>query len=599
MASLTPKAQLRLGVIQLDRIPFARTRQYGLWVPAEPLIDPATLSTSSPSIPKESVEHIFASKYPEDYQAVAGIASDAALRGLSEVLESIARLEVDVAVFPEYILPVECLPILKHYSRSRVIVAGMQHVRSMRQAEKLAAEDNDWDPNHLIDRNVSVLVDHQTVHLVTKKFPAQSEVIAEGTGPRVFEVKLRGRTVRIGVAVCMDHLRAEENVRVLNAEILCIPAYTRTVTDFIPAAPRDHVRLLANCATHGGSTIICPGLPSPLVDLKGVKPLPPACEGMVIVDYGGYPSRPAQLNTPRNRLFLRAEIFEKNPYNQASIIAVTELTEMMDSGLPAQHLRQRISHLIEGIPQGRPLHDALEVYERNISQDAIDVDIANMVRQLITVTEGNRSGTVRLNQAKLVEKLLHKLSKESADARVGAAIDEYGELAMRLSKHSVTTDSPPEPAVDSSEDNTMPNTPNNVVKIHGHRRTKDSAKPRQGATDAAARMLESLIGRSKVLSGRVESIAGMATQDEILLCLFSAQNDVVQLEVGLDQLSLITKDRCDFLWHNTRGEVEHHLDLVRNDLTAGMKVRHRSGSSLLRAASGLESALIKLRKLVP
>jgi len=39
-------------------------------------------------------------------------------------------------------------------------------------------------------------------------------------------VDLRGRKVNLGVAVCMDYLRLEEEAREQEPEILCIPAYS-------------------------------------------------------------------------------------------------------------------------------------------------------------------------------------------------------------------------------------------------------------------------------------------------------------------------------------------------------------------------------------
>ena len=51
-------------------------------------------------------------------------------------------------------------------------------------------------------------------------------MIRPGTGPIVEEVDLRGRKVSLGVAVCMDYLRLEEEAREQEPEILCIPAYS-------------------------------------------------------------------------------------------------------------------------------------------------------------------------------------------------------------------------------------------------------------------------------------------------------------------------------------------------------------------------------------
>ena len=139
-----------------------------------------------------------------------------------------------------------------------------------------------------------------------------------GTGPITRTLRLGTREVRLGVAVCMDYLRCEETVREQAAEILCIPAYTGTVTPFRPDAPRDHVRLLANCARYGGSTIMTTGLANDaLGDNLGVRPVARGHEAIIMIEFDRFRPRPEGLNTPLNRLVLRSEIIEQgsSPHN--------------------------------------------------------------------------------------------------------------------------------------------------------------------------------------------------------------------------------------------------------------------------------------------
>ena len=130
--------RLRLCVVQLDGIPRARSGRYDLWIPAEPLVDLRDSAKLSPSLPRLSTQRLFAAEKNEVYNKIHEQSEAAAASHLKEILAYLHGHDVDVAVFPEYLTPVKCLPDLVEFSRGRAVVAGLEYVRGRAQAEYLA-----------------------------------------------------------------------------------------------------------------------------------------------------------------------------------------------------------------------------------------------------------------------------------------------------------------------------------------------------------------------------------------------------------------------------------------------------------------------------
>jgi predicted amidohydrolase len=416
---------IRLCVVQLDVVPQARRKT--LWEPAEPRLDALPKDRQGRVDRNLSVATLFAhdSRTPNVYQRVLGIAAKAVTARLEEVLAYTTENRADIVVFPEYAIPVACLPVLQANSDDCAIVVGLGRIRNETDAAALRDAGADLSTGELVERNASVLVHGGRITVVTKQHPAENEDMEPGTGPITRTLRLGTREVRLGVAVCMDYLRCEEKVREQAAEILCIPAYTGNLGPFRPDAPRDHVRLLANCARYGGSTIMTTGLANDaLGDDLGVRPVAAGHEAISMIEFDRFRQRPAGLNTPVNRLMLRSEIIERSSSPHDLLGRLEALLDRPEGvhGLTLTQLAADSSSL--GGSTG-PLAEALRELESSLQQQLNDQDLIGIARSHLVVAPGNRPRAVREEQAHLVWNELHAIQQRDARQALGAALDLY------------------------------------------------------------------------------------------------------------------------------------------------------------------------------
>jgi predicted amidohydrolase len=424
---MTPESDrlLRLCVVQLDVIPQARRQT--LWEPVEPRLDALPKDRQRRVDRDLSVATLFAhdSRTPSVYQRILDIAAKAMSARLEEVLAYTTENRADVVVFPEYAIPVACLPVLQENSDGCAIVTGLGRIRNEADAAVLQGAGADMSADELVERNASVLVYDRGITVVTKQYPAEDEDMEPGTGPITRTLRLGTREIRLGIAVCMDYLRCEEKIREQAAEILCIPAYTGTVTPFRPDAPRDHVRLLANCARYGGSTIMATGLANEaLGDDLGVRPVAEGHEAISMIAFDRFRQRPAGLNTPVNRLVLRSEIIERasSPHN-----LLGRLEALLDrpEGVHELTLTQLVADSRSlGEPPG-PFAEALRELKSSLQQQIDDQDLIEIARSHLVVAAGNRPDSVREEQAYLAWAELHAKQERDARQPFGAALDLY------------------------------------------------------------------------------------------------------------------------------------------------------------------------------
>ncbi|MFI7700674.1 hypothetical protein [Nonomuraea sp. NPDC049480] len=516
------------------------------------------------------------------------MAVQAAVKSLRELLDFLETQQVDVAVFPEYLHPAASLQDLMEFSAGRVVVAGLEEVRNNELAEQLAQADERSTARLLLKRNVSTLIADRRVRFITKRYRANSESAASGAGPVTVEAVIRGRTIRIGVAVCLDYLRAEDEVREANAEILCVPAYTPTLNDFYPAAPRDHVRLLANCALHGGSRIMLPGLKGRLVDDLGVRPLPKGAEGVVIVDYDRYPSRPSGYKSPDNTLYLRAEVIERS--NQVCLNLIKELAN--DPSV------EQLTALINRVPHPSPLRDLLVEYRQAKAGDAPDPELRRMVRDHPIVGSGARSAAVRHRQAKHVVGALSSMTPDR-EISVGAATDAYRRLIDTL-----PAGSEPAASVEDQDECPLETEP----EVPGQERQLLEDVPdleAEGLIAALERqLLEDLIDRADALWSRTRAVRAAPTARELLRRSLSAQDTLAELTDLVDNVVRLSESGSGFTWHNELGHVRRQLGALRNGLptdhlAARAAMREVSRRLLVDAAEALYNALTRLRRPAP
>ncbi|GIJ30724.1 hypothetical protein Vqi01_58860 [Micromonospora qiuiae] len=435
MTRLPASKPLRLCVVQLDGIPQALSEYGKLWLPAEPLASEADFTQAL------SAAAFFAAAGGTNaaniLREIQEIATTETRQLLSEVLAFVDDRDADVVVLPEYVIPVSCLDVLVGFSRGRALVAGLGVVRNRMEADELVAQSDGRMPaDDLIGRNVSVLVENEHMHLVTKRYPSEHEVAEAGTGPIVVETVLRGRTVRLGVAVCLDYLRSDGELLAQAPDVVCVPAFTATVTPFVPDSPRDYVRLIANCARYGGSTVVAPSLRgSAFTDKRGVAPVGKGYAAVLMIDHDRYARRPTSLVSTENRLVLRSEIIERTPDNDVAVTVVRALEERRDGQNVAAtaDLPEQLTRWLMHLPTQGPLRDSLEEYRRALAQGLDDDTLYATLATHLTVTSMVDEGMVRAKQAKLIVRRIGDLMASGVEIPpVGLLLDAHRALADKL-----------------------------------------------------------------------------------------------------------------------------------------------------------------------
>lgn len=426
---------LRLGVLQLEALPQALTPIGRYWIPSEPLAGDDVTASGGFNEPLAAAG-VFAAltENPKPIlKRLEEISTDAIADRLSEVLAALDRQDFDVMVLPEYCLPIDALPLLQGYSADRLIVAGLGLVRNMEIARNLVqSAGTRRDAEALVGKNVTAVIHNKDVHLVTKLHLAENEAAVSGHGPELFEVEVAGRAVRIVVAVCLDYLRATDRILQLEPDVVCVPAFSSNSAPFRPDAPRDFVRLFANAAQYGGSTVFSPSLRGPsFTDQLGVKPLPRTCEGVVVIRHDKYRSVPTGLIRSENRLLTRGQIVERPAGDTPTGIALQLLKELVDpvktsTGEVSTQISRVLSQL--GDSPG-PIRDSLEEYRRILAQETSDAEMQNVLGTHIATSTSASMKTIRQAQAEFVTRRLREfVSTGAVLSNVGSVLDAYQAL---------------------------------------------------------------------------------------------------------------------------------------------------------------------------
>ena len=442
---------MRLAAVQLDCVPQASTLQ-GLWLPTEPLY-------SGPAGPPRdnnsdlAVRNLFraadtGAKVALELEAIIDHQVDDRLRA---ILAFLGRQAADVIVLPEYALPLHCLDTLIESSTDRAIVAGLGFVRNGQVARRLAGLDPSFAEGDLEGRNVAVLAANGRIHLVTKKDSADGEQLHPGRGPRIVEVELRGAKVRLGIAICKDFLTGSVNFAEQRVQVACIPARSASSREFIESAPRDFVRIFANDAEHGRSTILLPQVQSPFADQDKVHPVATAVEAVVTVEYHGYPRKPTPLAQKPNRLVCRSELIEADDEERLTVLRrLTEAERAGDDTLQAT-IRDVTAIARDGRPP-TPFWEILEHVRGLIQVQHEPRDALRLLECYLEIPAGGRSRALRSRQAALVVERLRGIVPRPTWA--GQAEDHYLSLigdpapatdSRALPRHTEPTTTPLSP----------------------------------------------------------------------------------------------------------------------------------------------------------
>ena len=244
---------------------------------------------------------------------------------LKQILAFCAKQDIDLAVFPEALIPASMIPLLVRGFRSQFAVfAGVGTLRP--RDAKILQEIGFEGAEREVGSNAAVYVDQERLKLVTKRDRAAPEVMEPGSGlARVIFRKggtvghdgsVKGGTPRhLGLAICRDYVNAPRTFDQIKPlpDLVLVSALTRPTEDFL-RTPRNFAVAFANHARQGGSAVMVSPLLGFFVDAlrRGTDPLPPG-ESIVIADYEGFASIPSRTVEPVNRQVCRAAIVYDDP----------------------------------------------------------------------------------------------------------------------------------------------------------------------------------------------------------------------------------------------------------------------------------------------
>lgn len=379
---------IRLAAVQLDFTPVAVSGQDNLWLPDEPLLfdDPLT----PPSVSVTELRQL--TMYDRLQLGIRSTNDRELTLRLKQILDYCISRQVDLVVFPEYAVPPQLIGTLAGYAGHLSIFAGIGLIRK----SDIAYLQPYGGSSELTNRDCGVYLsaDGGAINAVfiTKQHIAEGERADPGGGSLTVNLTTdRPHAVRL--CVCLDF---PADAALLDpdqppVDIVAISALTRTATDFTAAVPRDFVRIFANHAYFGGTTILIPSLVGfARVGRHGVDPLPARHEGVVIVDFDRYAQKPTARRTPRNRLIARAAIvYEEDSETDQSGVAqvVPELSSMTTDEYLAgtyHEFLDRALRIVRGRPGFQVVQESIESLARNEGIGIVSTsELESLTRHLV------------------------------------------------------------------------------------------------------------------------------------------------------------------------------------------------------------------------
>jgi len=183
------------------------------------------------------------------------------------IMQDLARLKVRLVVFPEYAIPVECLPLLQEAATRDgcTIVAGSHTVRNTPEAagiyNSIGLKDIATKPLDYVRKAVCPVLAPDRVggaFFKTKRSKWEPDLVEHQDEQRpATDILVDGQRVAIVVRICIDGLTG--NLPLSSPSVLCLPAASPTTEPFtgaISTALQNEIPVaLANSALFGGSRI--------------------------------------------------------------------------------------------------------------------------------------------------------------------------------------------------------------------------------------------------------------------------------------------------------------------------------------------------------
>jgi len=424
---------LRIAAVQIDTVPNRITHQQRNWVPEEPLLGPDPLGDTITRT-EASVAHL-ASQHPQFHTTRGTLESlylEAVRLRLLRVLEFCKHHQVHLVVFPEYSIPPALLPVLVGYSSEMVVVAGLGLMRP------IDPDGADYRAQQNVKpySNCAAVIGPGIVELVTKLNASEGEYLEPGTGPRKFDITLHGRTIRLGVAICMDYIHIGHTFGVEGAhvDVVAIPVLSRTTEVFAPDQPRDFVRAIANHSRYGGTRIL---LPRPsgaaFATEAGTTPFLKNEEGVIVADFDKYQTAPRSTFSTRNRVVIRTSLLASpTEFEQGIVEAIqglplelstnSELSQMVDAWIE----RTRHDDRLCGLQQ------SLKAYKRLSTSGLLREEDRLLLTSHLLLPAAKSTTELRAAQAREVSATLRSLVSDDSPASIFDAQREYASVLESL-----------------------------------------------------------------------------------------------------------------------------------------------------------------------
>jgi hypothetical protein len=347
------------------------------------------------------------------------------------------------------------------------------------------------------------------------------------------------------------------------------------------------------------------------------------------------------MRRPENKLLLRAEIIEETASNGVSHCVLRLLDQARDQPeARTEDLQEKLSSYLGEIDKDSPLAEALNAYKRSLVRNMEDRRLYRLVSTHLVVAPGMRSDAVRRRQAAYILKQLKKRTGLYDDVQTGAAKDAYEDLIRRLpaassSPPAAASSSPPAAAPSSSPPAAAPSpsahhagpepadiTEDTYSKAVTSARDADGEGPGnvhyihpgpdqaiQTDVDAPSvipdlfHICAELVLKSQDLLDAICELIASNSPDELGINIPPCRSRAAEVADLLRELDNHVVGRTDFEWNNALGSAKRNLGQLRRNLPLSSPAGSRStgqlnGSSLRSAASSLNKATVRLKKLV-
>jgi len=428
----------RYAVVQLSFPPRGfDTEEQSLWIPEEPLLG----STRRPR------------EFDKDYSVRVLRLTD----GMSETIDSVVRensarllanerrkleqilrfctsAKVDVVVFPEYSVAPENLDVIHGFAQELTVIAGLGIVR---EGDRDRFEALGIPMPRAMSNAVAVL-GPGVARIVTKKKAAQSEKMEPGKGPSTIEVTQAEHAAKFKVAICLDHIASQSDAAADDGlDWVAVPALTDTVDDFAPKVPRRPLRLFSNHAAGGGTAVFGPDFQGVAFrESTGTEGLPPGNEGVVVVDFEGYRSKPSSLAGVTNRVVLYSQITYSNSLGSGAEVAREIAGWQLDDFRNRLHHQdlERLRDLLAGdpLPVDILFKSIRELRAEESSQGVVEADFGLLTTHLVLDGVLTQDEIAYSASTAVREAINRSLNRIELPAGLGRAFEAYVGQQRRL-----------------------------------------------------------------------------------------------------------------------------------------------------------------------